>query len=57
MNCEWYESVDKNQLYFEYVGPTKDVRSYKYMDSKQIFNELRDNRIRFNDALKNSKSC
>ena len=57
MNCEWYESVDKNQLYFEYVGPTKDVRFYKYMDSKQIFNELRDNRIRFNDALKNSKSC
>ena len=57
MNCELYESVDKNQLYFEYVGPTKDVRFYKYMDSKQTFNELRDNRIRFNDALKNSKSC
>ena len=34
MNCELYESVDKNQLYFEYVGPTKDVRFYKYMDSK-----------------------
>ena len=23
---ELYESVVKNKLYFEYVGPTKDVR-------------------------------
>ena len=54
---ELHESVDKNKLYFEYVVPTKDVRFYEYMDSKQLFNELRDNRIRLNDALKNNKSC
>ena len=30
---ELYESIDKNKLYFEYVGPTKDVSFYEYMDS------------------------
>ena len=25
---ELYESVDKNKLYFEYGGPTKDVSFY-----------------------------
>ena len=50
-----YESVDKNQLYFEYVGPTKDVRFYKYYDSKELFNEIKNNRLRFNDALKKTE--
>ena len=49
---ELHESVDKNKLNFKYVGPTKDVSFYKSMDSKGIFNELRDNWIRFNEALK-----
>ena len=40
---ELHESVDKNKLNFKYVGPTKDVSFYKSMDSKGIFNELRDN--------------
>ena len=31
---ELYESVDKNKLKFEYVGNTKDVSFYEYMDSK-----------------------
>ena len=43
---ELYESVDKNELYFEYVGPPKDVSFYEYMDSQELFNELRENRIR-----------
>ena len=30
-----YEGVDKNKLYFEYVGPSKDVYFYEYHDSKQ----------------------
>ena len=47
-----YESVDKNKLYFEYVGPIKDVSFYEYMDSKELFNELKDICIRFNDTLK-----
>ena len=50
-----YESVDKNQLYFEYVGPTRDVSFYEYHDSKELFNEIRNNRLRFKDALKKQK--
>ena len=49
---ELHESVDINKLYFEYVGPTKNVGFYEYMDSKELFNELKDHRIRFNDAQK-----
>ena len=36
-----YESVDNNQLYFEYVCPTKDVSFYEYYDSKELFNEVK----------------
>ena len=50
-----YESVDMNKLYFQYVGPTKDVSFYKYMDSEKLFNELKDSRIIFNDALEKQK--
>ena len=50
-----YESVDKNKLYFEYVDPTKDVSFYEYMDSNELFSELKDNRIRFNDAQEKQK--
>ena len=49
---ELYESVDKNKLYFEYAGSTKDVRFYEYMDSEELFKELKDNNIRFDEALK-----
>ena len=35
---ELCENVDKNKLYFEYVGNTKDVRFYEYMDSRELFN-------------------
>ena len=33
---EFYDSVDNNKLYFEYVGPTKGVSFYEYMDSKKL---------------------
>ena len=36
-----YEIVDQNKLYFEYVGPTKDVSFYEYYDSKKLFNETK----------------
>ena len=36
---ELYQSVNKNKLYFEYVGNTKDVSFYEYMDSKELFDE------------------
>ena len=36
---ELHDSVDYNNLKFEYVGPTKDVSFYEYMDSKELFDE------------------
>ena len=38
---ELYDSVDCNDLNFEYVGPTKDVSFYEYMDSKELFNAIK----------------
>ena len=35
---EVYDSVDYNNLKFEYLGPSKDVSLYEYMDSKELFN-------------------
>ena len=52
---ELYESVDKNNSYFEYVGPTKDVTFYEYYDSKEPFNEIKRNRLRFDEALKKTE--
>ena len=46
-----YDRVDCNNLSFKYVGQTKDVSFYKYMDSKELFNAIRSSRIRFRDAL------
>ena len=40
---ELYVSVDKNKLYFEYVGPTKDVTFYECYDSKDLFDEIKNN--------------
>ena len=48
---ELYESVDKNKLRFEYVGNTKDVIFYEYMDSKERFDQIQNSRVRFDDAL------
>ena len=31
-----YDSVDYNNLDFEYLGPTKNVSFYEYMDSKKL---------------------
>ena len=50
-----YENVDYNNLKLEYVGSTKDVSFYEFMDSKELFNRLKTNRIRFDDALKKQK--
>ena len=49
---ELYESVDTNKLKFEYVGNTKDVSFYEYMDSKELFNKIRNGQIKIDDALK-----
>ena len=40
-----YDSVDYNNLKFEYVGSTKDVNFYEYRDSRELFNAIRDGKI------------
>ena len=49
---ELYDSVDHNNLNFEYVGLTKNVNFYGYMDSKELFKAIKNNQIKFS-AVKN----
>ena len=53
---ELYESVDMNKLYFKYEGATKDVYFNEYHDSKEFFNEIKNQRVNFHDALKKQKN-
>ena len=46
-----YDSADYKDLKFEYVGPTEDVSFYEYMNSKEIFNAIKNSRIKFSDAM------
>ena len=52
---ELYDSVDYNNLKFEYVGPTNDVSFYEYKDSKEFFNMIKNSQIKFSEA-KNKQS-
>ena len=45
-----YDSVDYNNLKFEYVGNTKDVSFYEYKDSVELFNAIRYNQIKFSEV-------
>ena len=47
---ELHDSVDYNNLKFEYVGPNKDVIFYEYMNSKELFNAIKNSQIRFNEV-------
>ena len=47
---ELYDSVDCNNLNFEYVGPSKSVSFYEYMDSNQLFNAIKNNQIKFSQV-------
>ena len=47
---ELHDSVDYNNLKFEYVGPTKDVNFYEYMDSKELFNSIKSSQIKFSEV-------
>ena len=49
---ELYDSIDYNNLEFEYVGPTNDVSFYEYKDSKELFNAIKNNKINYDDAVK-----
>ena len=48
---ELYNAVDKNKLYFEYVGLTKNVNFYEYMDSKKRFDKLKNDQVKYDDKL------
>ena len=50
-----HDRVDYNNLKFEYIGPTKDVSFYEYMDSKELFNAIKNSQIKFNE-LKNKQN-
>ena len=52
---ELYDSVDYNNLKFEYVGPTNDVSFYEYKDSKELFNIIKNNQIKFSE-IKNKQN-
>ena len=45
-----YNNVDYNNLNFEYVSPTKDVSFYEYKDSKELFDAIKNNQIKFSEA-------
>ena len=47
---ELYDSVDYNNLKCEYVGPTKDLSFYKYMDSNKLFDAVRNSKIKFSEV-------
>ena len=47
---ELYDSIDYNNLKFEYVGSTKDVSFYEYKDSKELFNMIKNSQIKFSEA-------
>ena len=47
---ELYDSVDYNNLNFKYVGPTKDVSFYEYKHSKELFNAIKNNQIKFSEV-------
>ena len=46
-----YDNVDYDNLNFGYLGPTKDVCFYEYMNSKELFDAIRSSKIKFSDAL------
>ena len=48
---ELHDNVGYNNLKFEYVGSTKDVSFYEYMDSKELFNAIKNNQIRFSEVM------
>ena len=40
---------------FEYIGPNKNVSFYEYKGSKELFNAIKNNQIKF-DEVKNKQN-
>ena len=47
---ELYDSVDYDNLKFEYISPTEDVSFYDHRDSKELFNAIKSSQIKFSEA-------
>ena len=47
---ELYDSVDYNNLQFEYIGSSKDASFYEYRDSKELFNAIKSSQIKFSET-------
>ena len=47
---ELYDSIDYNDLKFEYTGPTNDVGFYEHKASKELFNMIKNSQIKFSEA-------
>ena len=47
---ELHDSVDYNNLRFEYVDHPKDVSFCEYMNSKELFNAIKNNQIKFSEV-------
>ena len=47
---ELYDSIDYNNLKFEYVVPQKDVSFYEYKDSTGLFNVIKNNQVKFSEV-------
>ena len=45
-----YDNVDYDDLTFECIGSTKDVSFYEYMNSKELFNAIKNSQIKFSEA-------
>ena len=45
-----YDSIDYNDLKFEYVRPTKDGSFYEYKESKDLFNAIKNFQIKFSEV-------
>ena len=50
-----YDSVDYSNIKFKYVGPTKDVSFYEYKDSKELFDAIKNNQIKFGEVKSKQK--
>ena len=44
---ELHDSVDYDNLKFDYVGLTNDVSFYEYKNYKELFNAIKSNQIKF----------
>ena len=47
---ELHDSVDYSNLKLEYVGPSKDASFYEYMNSKELFNAIKNSQIKFSEV-------